>query len=54
MKLLILVYKDGLTPQEARKELGVNITTIRDRMIIIRDAVRKNEEINNILKNKEL
>lgn len=42
MKLLVLLYKKGLSPQEARKELGVNLTTVRDRISVIREIVKAN------------
>lgn len=45
IKLLVLLYK-GLTPKEARKELGVSITTIRDRIGVIRDTVNALRKIN--------
>lgn len=45
IKLLILLYK-GYTPKEARKELGVSLTTVRDRIGVIRDALRTQLKIN--------
>ena len=45
MKLLVLLYKKGLSPKEARKELGVNLTTVRDRISVIRELVRENLDL---------
>ena len=38
MQTLVLLYK-GMTPNEIRKELGVNYTTVSDRIWKIREAV---------------
>lgn len=39
IKLLILLYK-GYTPKEARKELGISLTTVRDRIGTIRNVLK--------------
>lgn len=38
IKLLVLLYK-GYTPKEVRKELGISLTTVRDRIGTIRKAM---------------
>lgn len=40
IKLIVLLYRDGLSPKEARKELGVSLTTIRDRIGVIRETLK--------------
>ena len=40
MSLFVLLYRDGLTPTEARKELGVSMTTVRDRIGVIREKLK--------------
>lgn len=39
IKLMVLLYK-GYTPKEARKELGVSLTTVRDRIGVLRETLR--------------
>lgn len=40
IKLLVLLYKYQLTPKEARRELGVSLTTVRDRIGKIRKVLK--------------
>lgn len=40
IKLLILLYK-GYTPKEARKELGISLSTVRDRIGTIRSVMKE-------------
>ena len=39
MAMLILMYKEDLSPVEVKSELGLNITTVRDRIGVIREAM---------------